>query len=182
MSGQKSVGKQLDSQLLYERQKALRASKTYFPAPAVVVVGLQVAENVGGVLRLADAAGSAKVIFLHNDENRDYPLRRIHRTARNSEALVEWELQDQRQFLESYHLLKPLIALELTTVSTSIFAYDLPKGCTFLVGNESHGIPPDLLSECQNALHIPMYGVNGSMNVTHATAIALFEWRRQHSE
>jgi len=26
-----------------------------------------------------------------------------------------------------------------------------------------------------------MFGVNGSMNVTHALAVALFEWRRRHT-
>ncbi|WP_373693577.1 hypothetical protein [Limnofasciculus baicalensis] len=38
-----------------------------------------------------------------------------------------------------------------------------------------------MLEHCQQAVQIPMYGVNGSMNVTHALAIVLFEWRIQHS-
>ena len=182
MNKQISVGEQLNSQLLYERQKAFGASKTHLPAPTVVAAGLQVPENVGSVLRLADAAGVGKVIFLHNDENPAHPMERIHRSARNTEALVEWESCAQEQFLELNHTVGPLVALELTTASTSIFAKHLPEQCTFLIGNESHGIPSKLLNACQQAVHIPMYGVNGSMNVSHALAIVLFEWRRRYSE
>ncbi|MBI3915340.1 MAG: hypothetical protein HY327_14280 [Chloroflexi bacterium] len=57
----------------------------------------------------------------------------------------------------------------------------LPKPCAFLIGNERGGIPASILAECQRAIQIPMYAVNGSMNVPDALAIARFEWRRQHS-
>ena len=181
MSTPLPVGEQLDSQTLYERQKKRRASQTYLPGPTIIAAGLQTPENIGSVLRLADAAGSQKVIFI-NDDNASRHQKQIHRVARNCEALVEWELWTAEKFLEHQDSLQPLIALELTTSSTNIFENALPDKCTFMIGSERHGIPALLLSHCQQAVHIPMYGVNGSMNVTHALAIALFEWRRQHSQ
>ncbi len=180
MNTQVSVGEQLDSQLLYERQKTLRVSQADLPGPTIIAAGLQAPENMGSVLRLADAAGSRKVVFINSD-GPAFSQARIHRTARNCDVLVKWELWSPKKFLEQVGSFQPLIALELTTSSTSIFAQALPNPCILMIGGERHGIPAPLLSTCQQAVHIPMYGVNGSMNVTHALAIALFEWRRQHS-
>ncbi len=178
MSTKPFVGEQLDGQILYERQKRVRASQTYLPGPIIVAAGLQTPENVGSVLRLADAAGSPRVLFINDDAP---PQRnRIQRTARNCDVLIKWEIWTQAQFLAQRDSLPPLIALELTTDSISLFESELPSPCALLVGGERHGIPAPLLAQCQRAVHIPMYGVNGSMNVTHALAIALFEWRRQH--
>lgn len=180
MNTQVSVGEQLDSQLLYERQKMFRVSQTSLPGPTIIAAGLQVPENIGSVLRLADVAGSRKVVFINSD-GPSFSQTRIHRTARNCDAFVKWELWSPEKFLEQAGSFQPLIALELTTSSTSIFTKILPNPCALMIGSERHGIPAPLLSACQQAVHIPMYGVNGSMNVTHALAIALFEWRRQHS-
>jgi len=172
------VGEQLDGKELYQRQKTLRASQKILPAPTIVAVRLKVSENIGAMLRLADAIGSPRVIFL-NDLT--YNVRQVHRAARNAESFVKWDVMDLEEFLKDVASLRPLIALELTTASTDIFTTQLPEHCTFVVGSERHGIPQELLAHCQQAVHIPMYGVNGSMNVTHALAVGLFEWRRQHS-
>lgn len=180
MNTQISVGEPLDSQLLYERQKTLRVSQTELPGPAIIAAGLQVPENIGSVLRLADAAGSRTVVFINSD-GPSFSQARIRRTARNCDVLVKWEFWPPEKFLEQAGSFQPLIALELTTSSASIFTKALPNPCTLMIGSERHGIPSPLLSKCRQAVHIPMYGVNGSMNVTHALAIALFEWRRQHS-
>ncbi|MBI3243999.1 MAG: TrmH family RNA methyltransferase [Chloroflexi bacterium] len=173
------AGEQLEGQELYKRQKALRAGRLLLPGPTIVAAGLQVSENIGAVLRLADAVGTQQVIFVNEAEP---DLTRIRRTARSTEALVRWERFATAEFLERVSSFQPLMALELTTTSVSIFETELPTMCTFVIGSEKHGIPAPLLRQCQQAVHIPMFGVNGSMNVTHALAVALFEWRRQHLE
>lgn len=180
MNSKLSIGEQLGGQTLYERQKTVRTSQSYLPGPTVVSVGLQAPENIGSVFRLADAAGCKKVLFIGNDNGSPYSRSRIHRLARNCEALVEWETWTERMFFEASDSLQPLLALELTTHSRSIFSETLALQCALMIGSERHGIPSLLLSKCERAIHIPMYGVNGSMNVTHALAVALFEWRRQH--
>ncbi len=169
-------GEQLHGQALYERQKELLAAPGYLPGPTVVAIGLQMAVNVGAALRLADAAGCARVIFVNDFE---YKLKRVRKTALNCIELVDWAVMLPEAFAEEIRALAPLVALELTSRSTSIFETPLPQACTFVMGSERHGIPPDILGQCKQAVHIPMFGVNGSMNVTHALAIALFEWRRQ---
>jgi len=169
-------GIQIDGQDLYEQQKARRTARKYPLAPTIVAINLQVPDNIGSVLRLADAAGSSSVIFTGAT---DIDFKRVHKTARNCEALVEWDVCTIEQFIDKANAFQPLVAIEITAKSTNIFETTLPDICTFVIGNERYGIPDVLLSKCSQAIHIPMYGTNGSMNVTHALSIALFEWRRQ---
>lgn len=173
-----NAGKQLDSKTLFERQRAFREAGNFIPGPAIVALGLTVPENHGMVLRLADAAGAARVIFV----NEQAPVRaRLRKTARNADNLVPWQVVSMASFMQEIETLAPLIAVELTTQSTNLFKTQLPKTCTLVVGSEQYGIADEVLEKCQSAVHIPLYGVNSSMNVTHALAIALFEWRRKMS-
>jgi tRNA G18 (ribose-2'-O)-methylase SpoU len=168
-------GEQLDGQLLYERQLARRAADPA-PGPAIIAAGLRNAENIGAVLRLADAAGCREAVFVGGDLP---DQRRVRQAARSCDALVSWRLAGDAQFAAEAAAYRPLIAIEITDRSVDLFACQLPPQCALVIGGERHGIPADLLAMCAMAAHIPMYGVNGSMNVTHALAIALFEWRRQ---
>lgn len=170
------AGVQIDSQTLYERQKALRMARGSHPGPTVVAIGLQAPDNIGSVLRIADAAACERVIFVGAS---DIDLNKVHKTARNCESLVNWATTTHERFMREAARYVPLIAIEITTKSTDLFASELPDPCTLVIGGERHGVPVDILHLCDAAVHIPMYGVNGSMNVTHALAIALFEWRRQ---
>lgn len=178
MSTVNNAGKQLDSKTLFERQKAFREAGDLLPGPVVVALGLTVPENHGMVLRLADAASASRVIFV----NEQAPIRaRLRKTARNADNLVPWQVVSIASFMQEIETLAPLIAVELTTQSTNLFTTQLPKTCTLVVGSEQYGIADEVLEKCQSAVHIPLYGVNSSMNVTHALAIALFEWRRKMS-
>lgn len=141
------AGEQLHSQVLYERQKERRESGATLPGPAVVAAGLRSPENIGMVLRLADAAGVSRVVFV-NDETPN--LARIRKTARSTDALVNWEIFEPARFLhEVAQELPPMIAVELTSRSTDLFKTTLPKQCTLVVGSEEHGIPASVLELCQ---------------------------------
>ena len=175
-----NIGYQLESKTLYEQQKNIRSNPNYFLARAIIAENLQTPENLGSILRLADAAGSKEVCFL--TENKLQKLSKLKKTARNCEFLVHWHTTTTTNFLNNNIASYPnLIAIELTTKSKNLFQVSLPRDSTFVVGNERFGISSDLLKKCNDAIHVPMYGVNGSMNVTHALAIVLFEWRRQHA-
>ena len=85
MDKDNGVGTQLNSQTLYERQKQFRETANILKGPAIVAVDLRVPENLGMVLRLADAAGAARVVFVNDAA----PIQtHIRRTARNRTAPV----------------------------------------------------------------------------------------------
>lgn len=170
---------QLDGKILFERQKKIRSNAAYIQAPAIITDNLLSPENYGSVLRLSDAAGCKEVIFLTDNEIKN--LSKLKKTAQNCENLVEWKTETSKQFLSKNRENYPnLIAIEITANSKSLFEVKLPENCAFVIGNEGYGISPELLEKCNSVVHIPMYGVNGSINVTHALAVVLFEWRRTH--
>jgi len=170
------AGRQIDSQCLYEQQSGLGSHK---PAPAIIADGIHTPENMGAVLRLAEAAGSRSVLFIEPEKFDACSPQKIRKAARGAEKTVAWDSCTRDEFIVQAQQSENRIAVELTDTSTSIFETALPAHCVFVIGNERQGISPAMLASCQQSVHIPMYGTNGSMNVTHALAIALFEWRRQ---
>jgi tRNA G18 (ribose-2'-O)-methylase SpoU len=68
-----------------------------------------------------------------------------------------------------------VLAVELTDDSRDIStlgAADLPVA--LVLGNELGGVTDDVLTVCDGAVEIPMYGVKHSLNVAVAAGIALY--------
>ena len=51
---------------------------------------------------------------------------------------------------------------------------DLPDKTCFLLGNEGHGLPEELLSECSGKVFIPMTNRAESLNVSAAAAVVAY--------
>ena len=173
------AGTQIDSQTLYERQKESLQLKLCDQAPVIIATGLRTPDNIASVLRLADAANSTRVIFVTQEKDRLEFNHKIQRLSRSTEKNIKIEQYDVEEFNNLIDLLPVMIAIEITTRSKSIFESLLPDECCLVIGSESNGVYDQILEKCNSAVHIPMYGKNGSMNVSHALAISLFEWRRQ---
>ncbi len=60
-----------------------------------------------------------------------------------------------------------------------LFRFSFPSPCVVAVGSEGKGLRSLTRSECDHLVAIPMFGKVGSLNVSVAAAIALFEWARQ---
>jgi len=166
--------KQLTGDALYLRQK----NKTDFTAPVIICDGLQTPDNLGSILRVADATGSKGIILL--DSNLDLSSKKISKIARSTNkhiTIMQLSLDDFIQSENKHY--KEIFALEITTESKSLFTTDIINCDAIVLGHESRGIRQELLSLCKRSIHLPMYGVNGSMNVSHALSIFLYEWRRQ---
>lgn len=166
------TGQQLDEMALHRRQQQMKAS----PAPPIVVVALENVRNFGALFRIAEAVGSTELIFV------DTPL--IHsvkaeRVARHTNQHVPHRFLTLADFLSQAATFPPLIALEITTASSDLFQTTLPQAMTWVIGGERTGIPAEILHQCIAAVHIPMFGVNSSMNLATATGIALYEWHRR---
>ena len=174
-----NAGSQIDSQILYERLQASNRDATRIPAPIIIAMGLRTPDNIASVLRLADAAYSIRVIFVSNIKDNIEFDKKIQRMSRDTDKNITIEQYNIESFLALCSELPVMIAIEITTQSVDVFDSTLPNECCLVIGNESHGVDQQVLDRCQSAVHIPMYGNNGSMNVTHALAISLFEWRRQ---
>ncbi|MCW8855572.1 MAG: TrmH family RNA methyltransferase [Gammaproteobacteria bacterium] len=174
MSNLTSAGKQREGKSLYIRQKS---GKDYTDNIKIIAIDIKTPENLASVYRLADAAGCKHVVLV--GDNSTTETKKFSRISRGAEKFLSIEKITHKVFLKDNKKYQPLIALEITTNSENLFETVLPEQCSFVIGNERQGIDEEILKLCERAIHLPMFGNMGSMNVSHALAILLFEWRRQ---
>ena len=101
----------------------------------------------------------------------------IHKTALGAESLVPFVFyEDIADWLEDndQHENLPVIALEQSDRSVMLPDFRPPEKLALLLGEEVHGITPELLEQCQHVVEIPMFGQKESFNVSVAAGIALY--------
>jgi tRNA G18 (ribose-2'-O)-methylase SpoU len=91
---------------------------------------------------------------------------------------ITWQLRDVVEFYREVGY--TVVALEQTNESVRMETAVMPERMCLLVGNEGSGVPQSVLDLADMAVEITQYGVVGSLNVATATAVALYEWSRQH--
>ena len=66
------------------------------------------------------------------------------------------------------------------TKDFTLFTYEseYTDDTALILGEEVHGIPPEILAHCDKLLEIPMCGKKESFNVSVAGGIALWELRK----
>jgi len=141
---------------------------------AVLLEDIRSLYNVGSVFRTSDAAGIEK-IFLCGYTG--YPPRReIEKTALGSVESVPWE-RIPNQFEAVNYIRRQgyqIIALEKTISSISYTEAKYQFPLCLVLGNEVKGVSELLMSRCDFAVHIPMYGAKHSLNVSVAFGIAAY--------
>ncbi|HET8709536.1 MAG TPA: TrmH family RNA methyltransferase [Candidatus Saccharimonadales bacterium] len=147
--------------------------------------------NVGSLLRTAEGLGVSKVYLTGYTP---YPLeaadtrlphlaqkidKQIHKTALGAEKQIEWHYTDD--ILMLFTKLKDndftIAALEQTADSLALPQYKVPEKIAIVLGREVEGIETEVLSACDVALEIPMFGSKESFNVAQAAAMALYHCR-----
>jgi len=150
--------------------------------------------NVGTIFRTADAFG---VKAIHLTGYTPYPAiehdsrpphvrqamaRQLHKTALGAETSVPFTYHEHpvelvRQYRQ--HGFR-IAALEQDERSVPLAEYMCPERLVLLLGEERHGITPDILTLCDDVLEIPMLGMKESLNVSVATGIALYALTNSH--
>ena len=108
---------------------------------------------------------------------REKITKQIHKTALGAESLVPFAFYDDvADWMEANERDEklPLIALEQSPDSTMLPDFRPPEKFALLLGEEVHGITPELLEQCRHIVEIPMFGQKESFNVSVAAGIALY--------
>lgn len=168
----------MNKQLDYTRAKQKFSQEKHQITFSVAAINIELIENIGSILRLADAAHASKVLFF-NENTLPIKEAKLTRIARHANKTVDWKFVDHSDALELDK--KVAVAVEITSESTNIFTTQLPKNPCFVVGSERQGIPEDVLQQCVCTVHIPMFGNNSSMNVSQALGIVIYEFVRQQA-
>ena len=152
----------------------------------VILYNIRSTYNVGAILRSCECLGAKDIIVTGYTPYLDKGLpheqeklrKQIHKTALGAEEMLDVRRIDDVN--EAIRTLKgdgyQIMALEQGEHSLNLA--DSPKlegKLALILGEEVHGIPQDILDQCDQLLEIPMLGQKESFNVSVATGIALWE-------
>lgn len=142
--------------------------------------------NIGAIFRTCEGFGVSKIILsgyspypkITNDKRlphiADKLSSQIHKTALGAENMVSFEYQETPNFEEIKKQGFKIVGLEQNERSIALNKYEKSENIALILGEEVHGIPADLLKQCDDIIEIPMFGEKESFNVSVATGIALY--------
>lgn len=140
---------------------------------SLLLDGISNRRNIGSLFRIADAARLACIYGFRMDPS-IAGNKTVKRVSRSADQYVPYREVKSIEEIEAMKKKGPLIGLEITTDSIPFHTLPPPAACTLIIGNEKEGISAELLELAESCIHIPMFGVNTSMNVSVATGIAVY--------
>ena len=150
------------------------------PSVVLVLENIRSLHNVGAIFRTADGAGDTALVL--TGLTPCPPRHEITKTALGTVDTVPWSYAtrtaDALITLRSQGY--TIYALEQTAQATNLFTTTLSFPIALVVGHEREGVEPNTLALCDGQLVLPMKGTGAhSLNVAHASAIALYECQRK---
>ena len=131
--------------------------------------------NLGAVIRSAVAFGVDHIILSADSVDPYNP--KVVRSAMGSLFKIHITIADDVSFL--INLVKKnnrrVFAAELSQTAKSISEVNLNSNDIVIIGNEGHGIPADVSSQCNGSIFIPISGKTESLNASVAAAIFMWE-------
>ena len=149
----------------------------HVPHPMVIADHLMTPDNIGAMIRLADNIGAREICFLGKED--EHRLGKVRRAAASSRDNIHWYFSAETDLNKIVPEGKTIVAIETSDNATCIYDTQLPEDVAFIVGSERNGLSDELLAQCDMVVYIPVPGPTRSLNVSHAAAVALFEWQRQ---
>ncbi len=139
---------------------------------ALLLDEIESPRNLGALFRLAEAARLEKIFYRGAQPN--LSDRKLQRAARTTQRLLEFELLPPHPDWERLKARYQFLALEITDRSVPYYRFRPKTPVLLAVGNEKRGISEEVLQQVDQSIHIPMMGLNTSMNVTVASGIAVY--------
>ena len=152
---------------------------TFDQKPMILMLdSVQDPRNLGACLRSANAAGVTHVVV---NKDGSAPINSlVHRTSAG--ALNSLQIFHVTNLSRTIKQIKKrdiwVVGLDGGTQS-SLYDVNLKGSIAIVVGSEGKGIRPLIKKTCDQVVSIPMSGNVESLNVSVATAITLFEIKRQ---
>lgn len=146
---------------------------------ALILAGLSQPYNVGAILRSAAAMRVETVWLVGDTPGADH--NKVAKTALGSDRYVQIHRVDGTgEAIEAAHAAGyRCVGLELADEAHPLHELDLTGDTALVIGHEDRGLTAGVLDACDETAYVPQLGRIGSLNVATATAIALYEIRRQ---
>ncbi|MGC8782833.1 MAG: TrmH family RNA methyltransferase [Armatimonadota bacterium] len=154
-----------------ETDPGLRERLPYLPRlPLVLVCSYLDKEiNHGNILRIAEAFRVQEVVFSRCDGR--------EKSYAGAVGAEKWQPHRWSVPLEEIRALRAkgysVVALHLDEWAVPLERMEWRFPVALVIGEELHGVPPEVLVECEQRVAIPLYGATTSLNVAVATGICV---------
>ena len=131
--------------------------------------------NVGGMFRVADAAGVSEIILSGRSPEPGHP--QVSVTSLGNHRRVAWRHLGRNED-SAAKLVKEgytLVAVEIVDGAADYMEFEFPTKVCLVLGNEAKGVYGSVMKHCACAVMIPMVGKGRSLNVHVAGAIVAFQ-------
>jgi len=150
------------------------------PAFLLVLDGVQDPHNLGACLRVADAAG-AHAVVAPKDRAVSLNATAIKVASGAADAVPYITVTNLARALEQMKKAGIWVIGAAGEAEKSLFDIDLKGPIAWVLGAEGDGLRRLTCATCDELAHIPMQGSVGSLNVSVASGICLFETFRQRN-
>ena len=147
--------------------------------PQVVLVHPQIPPNTGNIARTCAATGTE--LHLVGPLGFEITDRYLKRAGLDYWPYVKLHYHETLEAFKTLYQQRGGRQLGFSVRgSLNYVSFEYQDTDWLLFGSETMGLPPDVLSACDQTLHIPMKEANvRSLNLSVSVAISLFETRRQ---
>jgi len=174
---------QLSKDALYRGKHDRHAFASVPRNPVYIAMdSLTCSHNVGCIFRIADAVLASKVFVC--GETHQPPSRKIKKGSRGAEKWVPWEHYDR--ITDALIGLKEsgveIISVELCHSSVIYSQVSYTSPVCFVLGGEKRGVSPEALALTDRTIYLPMLGMSGSLNVSTAASVVLYDFIQKMGE
>ena len=146
--------------------------------PVLVLVDLSDPGNAGTLIRTAEAAGCAGVVFAGTSTDPFGP-KAVRAAAGSIVRLPIAEVAVVEIALEQLRAAGRSIVATVVSGGMALEDVELSGSVALLIGSEAHGLPADVVAQSSASVTIPMQSSVESINAAIAGAVVLFEAARQ---
>ena len=138
-----------------------------------VLHGVHDPHNQAAVMRTCEALGLQEFHFIRSPRGRS--LRASPRVTQNAHRWLD--IIEHAAFGEAEVSLRDrglsIYAAAFHEGAVPLHELDFTRPTAILLGNESKGLPREIVAACDGALVIPLYGLSQSLNISVAAAVTL---------
>ncbi|RME51941.1 MAG: 23S rRNA (guanosine(2251)-2'-O)-methyltransferase RlmB [Deltaproteobacteria bacterium] len=149
-------------------------------APLLLLDGIEDPHNLGAIVRTAHAAGAGGIVLPRHRSARVTPV--VAKAAAG--ALPHIPIAIVTNLADAIATLQEKgwwIAGTDPLADASLYETDLPDPIVFVMGSEGRGLRRRVKGKCDLLLSIPILGSVGSLNVSVATGVVLYEYLRRQT-
>lgn len=160
-----------------QRYKIKEETAKFLPV-SLVTVQFQLECNLGLVIRSAACFGVKDVHVigfippfaeLRSNSGSTNHFVKLHQHSTPSEFL-SWR---RKEDLDS-----DLISMELTESAESLIGFQVKRHSYLVIGNETTGVPTEILHQSDRTVYIPMPGIGYCLNAAFSSHVLLYELSR----